>query len=341
MIDEKGRVWVTSNVRPAENPDFCKAGSDSPFAEYFPLNTAGKHAAVYDPETKKFTAIDTCFNTHHLQFGYDKDNTLFFSGPGGQAFGWLNTRVFDETGDAKKAQGWCPAYLDTKGDGKIDPTVDKRIPVNGYGAIVNPADGSIWFATTNPTPGHLLRMTLGSNPPATCMAEESSSAGERGVLRLAMSASTKRVRRRSALDITSSRGRRAPERTKLQHLGIGDAHAHRRGGLPDRVAAQEAKFEDAAVVRGEPVEDPAHVDVTLGLGGTSSVAFIVELHQDGAVALAPDVGEHAPRGGAQVCVQPIRDHHQPSARRFADGPMHCGVVDWEPARAGHHRRAAI
>ncbi len=39
----------------------------------------------------------------------------------------------------KKAQGWCPAYLDTNGDGKIDPATDKRIPVNGYGAIVNPA----------------------------------------------------------------------------------------------------------------------------------------------------------------------------------------------------------
>ena len=171
MMDETGRVWVTSNIRPPENPDFCKAGSDSPFAKYFPLTTAGKQAAVYDPETKRFTPVDTCFNTHHLQFGYDKDNTLFFSGPGGQAFGWLNTRVFDETGDAKKAQGWCPAYLDTKGDGKIDPAVDKRIPVNSYGAIVNPVDGSVWFATTGPTPGHLLRMTLGSNPPTTCMAE--------------------------------------------------------------------------------------------------------------------------------------------------------------------------
>ena len=171
MMDERGRVWVTSNVRPAANPDFCKQGSDSPFAQYFPLQTAGKNAAVYDPETKKFAAIDTCFSTHHLQFGFDKDNTLFFSGPGGQAFGWLNTRVYDETGDAKKAQGWCPAYIDTNGDGKIDPAVDKRLPVNGYGAVVNPLDGSIWFAVTGPTPGHLLRMTLGSNPPSTCMAE--------------------------------------------------------------------------------------------------------------------------------------------------------------------------
>ena len=171
MMDENGRVWVTTNIRPSANPDFCKAGSDSPFAKYFPINSASKQAAVYDPETKKFTAIDTCFNTHHLQFAYDKDNTLFFSNPGGQAFGWLNTRIFDETEDARKAMGWCPAYLDTNGDGKIDPAVDKRIPVNSYGAIVNPVDGSIWFAVTGPTPGHLLRVTLGSNPPNTCMAE--------------------------------------------------------------------------------------------------------------------------------------------------------------------------
>src|SRR4029077_1395496 len=67
--------------------------------------------------------------------------------------------------------GWCPAYLDTNGDGKIDPAVDKRIPVNSYGITLNPIDGSVWMARTGPTPGHLLRVTLGSNPPSTCMAE--------------------------------------------------------------------------------------------------------------------------------------------------------------------------
>ena len=171
MMDDKGRVWVTSNIRQAANPDFCKAGSDNAFAKYFPMPTAGKHAAVYDPETQKFKLLDTCFSTHHLQMGYDKDNTMFFSSPGGQAFGWVNSKVLDATGDAKKAQGWCPAYLDSNGDGKIDPAADKRIPVNGYGIVINPVDNSIWMATTGPTPGHLLRVSLGSNPPTTCMAE--------------------------------------------------------------------------------------------------------------------------------------------------------------------------
>jgi hypothetical protein len=171
MFDQDGRVWVTSDIRPPDNPDFCKQGSDLPFAKYFPMATAAKHLAIYDPKTKKFTLVDTCFSTHHLQFAEDKDNTAFFSGPGGQSVGWVNSRIFAETGDEKKAQGWCPAYLDTNGDGKIDPAVDKRIPVNSYGIILNPIDGSVWMATTGPTPGHLLRVTLGSNPPATCMAE--------------------------------------------------------------------------------------------------------------------------------------------------------------------------
>ncbi|HCK34394.1 MAG TPA: hypothetical protein DHW20_04450, partial [Gemmatimonadetes bacterium] len=32
MLDERGRVWLTSRVRPAENPAFCREGSDHPSA---------------------------------------------------------------------------------------------------------------------------------------------------------------------------------------------------------------------------------------------------------------------------------------------------------------------
>jgi len=172
MMDQLGRVWATANVRPADaQPAFCTDGSLSPYAKYFPLTAAGKHAVIYDPKTGKATAIDTCFGTHHLQLSEDKDNTMYFSAPGGQQLGWINSRVLAETGDPQKAQGWCPAYLDSNGDGTIDPAVDKRVPLNGYGIIVNPKDSSVWLATTGPTPGKIVRMTLGANPPATCMAE--------------------------------------------------------------------------------------------------------------------------------------------------------------------------
>jgi hypothetical protein len=34
--------------------------------------------------------------------------------------GWLNTKMFDETGDAAKSQGWTALVLDTNGNGKRD-----------------------------------------------------------------------------------------------------------------------------------------------------------------------------------------------------------------------------
>src|SRR5688572_33196419 len=43
MLDERGRMWLTSAVRSRENPAFCKAGSTHPSAKLFPLETAGRH----------------------------------------------------------------------------------------------------------------------------------------------------------------------------------------------------------------------------------------------------------------------------------------------------------
>ena len=47
MFDEKGRVWITSAVRPAANPDFCKEGSSHPSAKLYPLANSGRQLAVY------------------------------------------------------------------------------------------------------------------------------------------------------------------------------------------------------------------------------------------------------------------------------------------------------
>ena len=129
MFDEKGRVWITSAVRPPENPDFCKEGSSHPSAKLFPLANAGRHLAVYDPKTEKLTHISTCFGTHHLMFAEDANNTLWTSG-GGQVVGWLNTKMFDETGDEVKSQGWTALILDTNGNGKRDAYVEPNQPVD-------------------------------------------------------------------------------------------------------------------------------------------------------------------------------------------------------------------
>src|SRR3979490_1583402 len=107
MYDEKGDLWVTARIRPNENPDFCKKGSDLESAKLFPLNTSGRQLAMLDPNTGKFTLINTCFPTHHLEFGYDKNDTLWTSagGPASGVVGWLTVKMFRGTGDEQKSHG--------------------------------------------------------------------------------------------------------------------------------------------------------------------------------------------------------------------------------------------
>lgn len=181
MFDGKARVWFTSRIRPANaNPDFCKAGSSHPSAKVFPLNTAGRHLAMYDPQKKEVKLVGTCFATHHLQFAEDANNTLWTSsGGGGGAVGWLNTKMWEETGDEEKSQGWTPLILDHNGNGKrdawtepnqpADPTKDRRINAAFYGVSVA-ADGAIWGSVLG-FPGGLVRLSPGSNPSETALAE--------------------------------------------------------------------------------------------------------------------------------------------------------------------------
>jgi hypothetical protein len=178
MLDGRGRVWLTSTVRPPDNPPFCGEGSDHPSAKLFPLDRARRHLAVYDPTTQKLTHISTCFSTHHLMFAEDANNTLWTSG-GGPVVGWLNTKLFDETGDEAKSQGWTALVLDTNGNGRrdeyvepdapIDPKKDKRIDA-GYYAVAPAPDGSVWGSSLG-FPGAVLRLVPGSNPPATALVE--------------------------------------------------------------------------------------------------------------------------------------------------------------------------
>jgi len=186
MMDHKGRVWLTARIRLDPNPDFCKPGtaqlSAHPSAQFFPLNSAQRHLSVYDPATEKFTSIDTCYATHHLQFASDANNTLWLSGDT-QVVGWFDTNHFDKHGDEEAAQHWCPTVLDTNGDGQItkpwnEPGQAKKADRDtrtvgfAYGVIPNKIDGSVWFVRTLPTPGRLVRVDIGSNPPQTCKTEE-------------------------------------------------------------------------------------------------------------------------------------------------------------------------
>ena len=181
MLDQDGRVWYTARIRGPDNPDYCQEGSDVPSAQHTPTSRAGRHLSVYEPDTGEYHFVDTCYSTHHLQFAEDENNTLWTSG-GNDVIGWLNTDVFMETKDAKLAQGWTAAVLDTNGNGvrdegyaginePVDPARDKRINPRFYSVMPNPADGSVWGSTGFEFPGRLVRLDPGDNPPSTALAE--------------------------------------------------------------------------------------------------------------------------------------------------------------------------
>ena len=179
-MDGKGRVWVTARTRaPQQQPGFCKDQSANKFAKYFPMaGPSARQVELFDPRTKEFTSIDSCFAADHNQF--DEYDTLVFGQD--NAVGWIDTLKFDKTHDAEAAQGWCPGVVDTNGDGKIstgwtepkqavDPTKDHRIEFGCYSIAISPTDGSIWCSGIGHDDTTLVRLERGANPPQTCKAE--------------------------------------------------------------------------------------------------------------------------------------------------------------------------
>ena len=179
MLDDKGRVWMAATGHPPQNPDFCRKGSSHPSAKVAPIERTNRRVTMFDPRTQEYVALQTCFGSHHPQFGYDKDNTLWLSG-GGAVLGWVNTRIWDETRDIQKAQGWTAIVLDTNGNGRRDDFTeigqpqqegkDRRIQAPFYAVMPHPTDGSIWGSVRG-NPGAVVRVVPGDNPSETALAE--------------------------------------------------------------------------------------------------------------------------------------------------------------------------
>ena len=156
MFDKEGRIWLAATVRGMDNPDWCKKGSDNQYAKVFPIDKSPRQVAVLDPKTKKYEFIDTCFGTHHPQFGYDADNTLWMSGTGPVA-GWINTKVWDET--ARRAEGGRLVAVRARHQRQRQARRVYRARQAGrsrqghahhrrsgpYAVMPNPKDGSIWY----------------------------------------------------------------------------------------------------------------------------------------------------------------------------------------------------
>jgi len=206
MLDSKGRVWMTSKIRPNVDPAWCYDKANK-FAAWFPLKQSGRQASYYDPKTRQFVLIDTCYSTHHLQFDNDANETLYFNELTGPIVGWIDTKVYDQTKDEQKAVGWCGQVVDTNGDGRItappwnqltgrgdsllyqgdtasgsnaggaprpaggpDPKLDTLVSYSLYAVIPSPVDDAIW-GVSEQFPGYLVRVDRGKNPPQSCMTE--------------------------------------------------------------------------------------------------------------------------------------------------------------------------
>ena len=191
-MDQDGRVyWAAQSRPPNDTPAYCKKGSPLRSAQLYPLDVThegffqnSRQVTVYDPKAKKFITIDTCFGTHHLNFAEDANNTLWLSNntQGELAVvGWINTKMYWQTGDAAKSQGWTPLIVDTVGSGKrtaawnepdkpVDPQKDTRIPFGMYAISYSPADKTIWGSNLG-HPGYVIRLDPGPNPPDTALAE--------------------------------------------------------------------------------------------------------------------------------------------------------------------------
>ena len=227
MIDQKGRVWngggkldpltKTEDGTPATQPAYC-ADPSNKFAKLFPIpmGTGGREQKtwgtgpsdrtgtiiMYDPAEKKVFQHLICFQTHHLNFAHNSDDTLYFSGDS-KVIGWVDTKQYDATKrDTQKSTGWCPMVLDTNGDGKItqdrtawnetggqagggeddggkataasktDAGKDTRIQGFMYGIETDPSSTAVWLAKYTPTtPSGIVRFDRGANPPETCMNE--------------------------------------------------------------------------------------------------------------------------------------------------------------------------
>ena len=126
---------------------------------------------------------------------------MYFNELVGPMFGWIDTKVYEQTKDEQKANGWCGQVLDTNGDGRItrpwniadasgsalyqgdtaagggggrrgaaapfDAKLDTMVSYSLYSVIPSPVDDTIW-GVSEQYPGFLVRLQRGNNPPSSC-----------------------------------------------------------------------------------------------------------------------------------------------------------------------------
>jgi hypothetical protein len=157
MLDDNGLLWITTQMRATTTPAFCTALDAG-------IGSSRRGVGYFDTETDEFALIDTCYSTHHLQFGFadddpDGDGILWTSGDS-QEIGWVIPSEIDggncdaaSCPSEEVAQDWSRVVIQDTEFGDCD------VPVNGfhYGIIPHPIDGTVWTAVLAAFPGHIQR----------------------------------------------------------------------------------------------------------------------------------------------------------------------------------------
>ena len=178
MLDEKNRLWLTSAVRPPENPDVCKAGSTPSVGEVVPGEQRGPASADVRPGDQEADA-----HRHLLRHApsdvrgrREQDAVDERRRPGDRMAEYEEVRRDRRRNGVARVDGadrryqWQrrrDAYVEP--DQPVDPTKDKRINSPFYAASPAP-DGSIWGSSLG-FPGAIMRLVPGSNPPETALTE--------------------------------------------------------------------------------------------------------------------------------------------------------------------------
>lgn len=149
MMDDKGRVWITTQIRPEDPESYPKwvrsviateNNTEAEIDQGYQLAVQSSHhhqLGYFDPKTGKFVLADTAYSNHHLQF--DRDGKIWSNAPGDPiALGMFDTKKFDpqapEATEASAQKAWM--HLDTK--------TGKAVLGSGYAVAVSPVDGTIW-----------------------------------------------------------------------------------------------------------------------------------------------------------------------------------------------------
>ena len=178
MFDGRGPVWITSAVRPPDNPDYCKQGFVPLCESCFRFRACQPAPRHVRPEDGQAHAHQHLFRDAPPDVRRGREQHAVDERRRRQCRRLADTKKFEETGDEQKSQGWTALILDTNGNGKrdayvepnepVDPTKDKR---DGADVLFGRtgADGSIWGSVLG-YPG-AVRFVPGANPPETALAE--------------------------------------------------------------------------------------------------------------------------------------------------------------------------